>query len=706
MPDLSTTQSIADVVRRRRFASVLRPLHLITAGYVLTYATLWAVAQVGAISVSGRTLALGLGLMLAGQLSMVALAYGYGESFRDWKVLGVGEALIAILQFTLLSWWVPETAPVWMVAWLVNLSHLASFLGWRQATAAAALLTGGFAFVFSPFEPWQLTALLIFASAQAYTIASHVALHYRLWRRELQGRELIAQVPVGLFRTDAGGQYLYVNPTWQKISGLSLQDALGDGWALCLHPLDQERVLEDWRRAVEGRRPFESEFRFERRNGRVTWLLGKAFPVSDRHGGLVEWAGSITDISDRVRAEEKAEQANRVKTDFLANMSHEIRTPIAGIVGASELLSKQDIDPKARSFVDVISTSAGSLLRLIDGLLDFSKIEAGKLSFEALDFSIPETVEAAVHMMRARALAKGIELRADIADDVPNQVHGDPLRLHQVLVNLVANAVKFTVEGRVDLRVRLAVHQSTAPEGGHRLLFDVSDTGIGIDPSAIDSLFEPFVQADTSTSRRFGGSGLGLSICKRIVDLCGGTLSVTSELGRGTTFTVDLPFAGATGQGSPGTEDLHRRAPIFRSRDEFHILLAEDTEVNRMIAVAQLDDLGYRVTAVANGREVLEALEREPFDLVLMDCQMPELDGYETTRRIRERGLGGAHIPIIAVTAHAVAGDRQRSLDAGMDDYISKPYDSRGLERTISRWLWTDEKSGGEDGSPQNPAGP
>ncbi|MEO1086452.1 MAG: ATP-binding protein, partial [Acidobacteriota bacterium] len=564
----------------------------------------------GVVSVPPAAWKVGLGLMFAGQIAMSVVAYYNGESFRDWKVLGLGEATLAVVQFTLLSWWVPASAPVWMVAWLVNLSHLASFSGWRQAAAMAVLFTGALAAVMAPFAPWQLSALAIFAAAQLYTVISHVAMHYRLWKRELQGRELISKAPVGLYRTDAGGSCVYANSQWQKIAGMGRHEALGDGWVSCLHSDDKERVFAEWSRAIEGRVPFESEYRFQRSDGRSTWLLGKASPVLNRLGEVVEWVGSITDITDRVLAEEKAERANRVKTDFLANMSHEIRTPIAGVVGASELLSRQDINPKARSYVDVITTSAGSLLRLIDGLLDFSKIEAGKLDFEELDFSIPETVDAAVHMLRARAMAKGIELRADITDDVPPEVHGDPLRLHQVLVNLVSNAVKFTTEGHVDLRVRLASPGPSTPEGGCSVVFEVSDTGIGIDAEAVEHLFEPFVQADTSTSRRFGGSGLGLSICKRIVDGIGGTIQVDSTLGDGATFTVTLPFAAATGHGDVATEDLPRRGVMFRSRSDFHLLVAEDNPVNRMIAVAQLDDLGYRVTAVENGRQALEALER------------------------------------------------------------------------------------------------
>jgi len=539
--------------------------------------------------------------------------------------------------------------------------------------------------MFFPADPGSDPfALGLFACAQAFAVLTHDWIYGIALRREVQARTVTELMPVGIFRASADGLCLSVNSHWQKSTGMSNQEALGIGWAQKLHPDDRKRILDLWTRSAAQSLPFEAEYRFLGPDGKVTWLLGRAVPVLDGNGRLLEYLGTTTEITERVVAEQKAEEASRVKTQFLANMSHEIRTPISGIVGASELLSRQRLTPEARTYVEVVSSSAASLLLLIDELLDFSKIEAGKLAIEELGFSLRGSVEAAVQLLQARAMAKGIKLELRVAPDVPDSVHGDPIRLHQVLVNLVSNSVKFTDEGEVRILVDLAECPSNS-DLTHLLRFEVADTGIGMDPSILLEIFEPFAQADSSTSRRYGGSGLGLSICKRITELMGGTIRVESELGSGSRFIVELPF------GVAQTVDPEREAEAvdiaLAARGDFRILVADDNAVNRMIAVALLKELGYRVDEVADGIEVLEFLEKEHCDLVMMDCQMPGLDGYATTRRIRQEQVDGDRLPIVAVTAHASAGDRDLCLDAGMNDYISKPYDSQLLDRTLRRWL-------------------
>ncbi|MEM7353767.1 MAG: ATP-binding protein [Acidobacteriota bacterium] len=506
-------------------------------------------------------------------------------------------------------------------------------------------------------------------------------------RREVQARTLTELMPVGIFRASADGLFLSVNTHWQKLAGMSNQEALGNGWTRELHPDDRERILELWTRSVAQSLPFEAEYRFQDSDGEVAWLLGRAVPVLDGRGRVLEYLGTTTEITERVLAEQKAEEASRVKTQFLANMSHEIRTPISGIVGASELLSRQRLAADTQTYVEVISSSAASLLLLIDELLDFSKIEAGKLTIEKVDFSVRGTAEAAVQIMRARALAKGISLELQVGPGVPESVQGDPIRLHQILVNLVSNAVKFTDQGGV--RVLVGSAESLSRAGStHHLRFEVEDSGIGMSPASQQEIFEPFTQADGSTSRRFGGSGLGLSICKRTTALMGGSIRVESELGRGSKFVVELPFGLAQAVEPAREAESADRVPAARQRSDFYILVVDDNAINRMIGKALLKELGYRVNDLTDGLEVLEALEKEDYDLVLMDCQMPGLDGYETTRRIRQQQVGGDRLPIVAVTAHASAGDRDRCLEAGMDDYISKPYDSQLLDHTLRRWLW------------------
>ena len=672
-----------------------QPLWFLTWGFGCLYLALAIFQWGGLVEISPGVWWLLPALTVLCQGGLLA-AFHAGLIGRAMDRLGLAQVLVVVLQLGILGWLVPDGRPLLMVFWLLTVSHVASFFGWRLGALISVLFTSllGVSMAFRPADPnSDPFALGLFVCAQAFAVLTHDWIYGIALRREVQARTLTEMMPVGIFRASVDGLCLSVNKHWQQLAGMSNQEAVGDGWARRLHPDDRERILELWIRSAAKAEPFEAEYRFQLLDGRVVWLLGRAVPLLDGKGKILEYLGTITEITERVVAEQKAEEASRVKTEFLANMSHEIRTPIAGIVGASQLLSKQKLTVGARTYVEVISSSADSLLMLIDELLDFSKIEAGKLAIDEVGFSLLGTVEAAVRMLQARAVSKGIQLELRIDPDVPEWVYGDPMRLHQILVNLVSNSIKFTDEGGV----RVSVDSSEPPSSSnwsHHLRFEVVDTGIGIDPAIQQELFEPFAQADSSTSRHYGGSGLGLSICKRITELLGGTIRVESELGKGSRFLVELPFGAAPTVEPQAEEEVARSALVVRQRGDFRILVAEDNGVNRMIAVALLKDLGYRAAAVTDGTEVLEVLEKERFDLVLMDCQMPGLDGYETTRRIRRKQVDGNRLPIVAVTAHAVAGDRERCLEAGMDDYISKPYDSQLLDRTLRRWLWVEESHG------------
>ena len=614
-------------------------------------------------------------------------AFHVGVIGRAMYRLGLIQVFAVVLQLAILSWLVPQGRPLLMVFWILTVSHVASFYGWQISAAISLLLTGlmGGTMIFWPADPHSdFFVLGLFACAQAFAVLTHDWIYGVALRREVQARTLRELIPVGIFRASVDGRCLFVNKHWQKLAGMSKQEALGTGWLQKLHPDDRPRILNLWVQSAAQSLPFEVEFRFQNPDGRVSWLLGRAVPVFGSKGQVLEYLGTTTEITERVVAEQKAEEASRVKTEFLANMSHEIRTPISGIVGASELLSRQKLTTDVRTYVDVISTSAASLLLLIDELLDFSKIEAGKLAINEVGFSVRDTAEAAVQILQARALSKGIGLELQVAPEVPESVQGDPSRLHQILVNLVSNSVKFTDEGGVRVLVDLA---ESRPDLTHVLRFEVVDSGIGMDPAILQEIFEPFAQADGSTSRRYGGSGLGLSICKRITELLGGTIRVESEPGKGSRFVVELPFGIAQTVEPQRETETAQLAPAARPRGDFRILVVDDNDINLMIAVALLKDLGYRVDDVADGIDALEALENEHYDLVLMDCQMPGLDGYETTRRIRQNEVDGHRLPIVAATAHASAGDRERCLHAGMDDYIPKPYDSKQLDHILRRWL-------------------
>jgi signal transduction histidine kinase/ActR/RegA family two-component response regulator len=398
----------------------------------------------------------------------------------------------------------------------------------------------------------------------------------------------------------------------------------------------------------------------------------------------------------RQRTLELAE-ASRAKTQFVANMSHEIRTPMNGVIGMASLLQGTPLSPEQHEYVDAIASSGRALMRIIDDILDFSKIESGHLTLESLDLAPRELVAEVIRLFAPLAKAKGLDLAATVEDGVAHVLRGDPGRLRQALVNLVGNAVKFTDRGQVTARVRVDAEDA----GAQLVRFAVRDTGIGIPPEALGRLFQPFAQADGSTTRRYGGTGLGLVISKRLVELMGGQLGVMSEPGEGSVFwfTARLERSPLTARPAepavletvrdeatpaaawPGTA---MPAPVVATRGR--VLVAEDNIVNQKVAARILERLGYDVDVASTGDEAVAAARRQAYAAILMDGQMPETDGFEATRMIR--ALDGArHTPIIALTASAMRGDRERCLAAGMDDYVPKPVGPEQLEAVLRRWV-------------------
>jgi signal transduction histidine kinase/AmiR/NasT family two-component response regulator len=391
------------------------------------------------------------------------------------------------------------------------------------------------------------------------------------------------------------------------------------------------------------------------------------------HGDTLE-AQVAARTAELTTAKEAAEAASRAKSEFLANMSHEIRTPMNGVIGMIDLAIETPSGPEHRGYLDTAKRSARSLLHLINDILDFSKIEANKLALEHVAFGLRAQLDEMLTPLRVRADRRGLRLGLSVAADVPDRLMGDPVRLRQILVNLVANAVKFTERGSVSVTV------SRTAAGAMR--FDVADTGIGVPADKQRLIFEAFAQADGSTTRRFGGTGLGLSITGRLVALMRGTLSLTSHSGQGSCFSVEVPIVAA-----PAEEPARvAAAPAEAGCGVLRVLLAEDNAVNQLIAKKMLERDGHSVVVVGHGAAAVAAFAKSGFDLVLMDLQMPEMDGFEATHEIRTiEVVRRTRTPVVALTAHAMNGDRERCLAAGMDGYVAKPVDRDVLRAEMCR---------------------
>lgn len=477
---------------------------------------------------------------------------------------------------------------------------------------------------------------------------------------------------------------LYLSEAWSTMLGGRPVDTHCTAKELLelVHPEDLPQIQAALELVLGGRSPrYVVEHRVRRHDGSMLWIHSEGRVAErDAIGLPLRMVGTNRDISQSKLAEQElrlardaAEAANRAKSQFLATMSHEIRTPLNGIIGMTRLLMDEQLPLVARGHAQLIDRSAQSLLSLVNDILDVSKIEAGQMEIESVPFDLHEMLEELGNLYRLRATEKSLLFRMRIDPRVPQHVQGDPMRIRQVLVNLLGNALKFTSSGWIGLDVK------AAENGDNQLEFSVVDTGIGMDEPVQAQLFTPFMQADNSTSRRFGGTGLGLSIVRQLVDLMGGTVSVRSTPGKGSRFTVRLPMRAAVAAAVPSTwQELPRPAQATR------VLVAEDNTTNQVVAFGMLHKLGYDHISLANdGREAVELATHEDFAVILMDCQMPEMDGYEATRRLR---AAGCRVPIVAMTANAIKGDRERCLEAGMNDYLTKPMDLKGLGTVLARW--------------------
>jgi PAS domain S-box-containing protein len=511
-----------------------------------------------------------------------------------------------------------------------------------------------------------------------------------LRKSEQRWRSLTEALPQLVWTAAPDGACDYFSTQWTQFTGVPENQLLGWQWMEVLHPDDREATRQLWTDSVAGRGPYDVEYRVRRTDGEYRWFKTRGVPIRDSKGDIFKWFGTCTDITDdKLAAEElrvakdAAESANRAKDEFLANVSHEIRTPMNAILGMTDLALDTPLTDDQRQCLKTVKSAADNLLGIINDLLDFSKIEAGKLELEPTDFSVRRVLGETLRTLAVRAHKKSLELACHVQPDVPDALVGDAGRLRQVLLNLVGNAIKFTESGEVVVRAELA-GDLISDEVAVR--FAVSDTGIGIPPEKQEKIFRAFEQEDTSTTRKYGGTGLGLTIAARLVALMGGTIVVNSEpsLRRGSTFTFTAKFARQPHpQSAPAENGASESVPNVAP---LNILVAEDNDFNAQLLEQLLVRGGHTVRLASDGRKALSLVGEAAFDLLLLDIHMPELDGFQVIQAIRERERSaGGHLPVVALTARSRKEDRDRCLAAGMDDFLSKPIQAPDLWAAINR---------------------
>jgi PAS domain S-box-containing protein len=506
---------------------------------------------------------------------------------------------------------------------------------------------------------------------------------------EAKFRSYIEFAPIGVSVADHAGRYVEVNHTGAAMLGYSEAELIGMSIADLMPPECRETGLQNFEKFKEEGSAMRESL-LVRKDGSLAWVSLQAVKLdSDR------FIGFFQDITERkqteqalISAKEAADAANAAKSRFLADMSHELRTPLNGIIGMSGLLMDTDLTPEQLEYAGIALKSSKELLDQIDELLDFARIEAGKLLFEKSDFNLRTVLKDTMQILSLQAEEKNLQLAWKVEPDVPLDLRGDPGRLAQIIRNIVGNGIKFTRLGGVTVHVNRAAEETRSVT----LRFDVTDTGIGIPPEYLGSIFTPFVQVDDSNTSKYSGTGLGLAISSQLAELMGGSIDVASSEGSGSTFHLTLPFE-KQGKNPVAAKENETEA-IFVNHDanapqRARILLAEDHATNRRVIRMILNKLGYETDAVANGIDAVKALEKTSYDLVLMDCQMPEMNGYDATAVIRdpESGVLNHATPVIALTANAMAGEREKCIEVGMDDYLSKPVLVQDLDTILKKWL-------------------
>lgn len=544
----------------------------------------------------------------------------------------------------------------------------------------------------------------------AIAVMACALLVYRLWQRQQATQETLAtsqaleqrnallaaaieSSPAGIVIADAtvpGNPIIFVNKSFTTITGYSADEVLGKSCKFLQGIHTNKDDVQTLNAALKTHQPIEITLLNYRKNQTPFWNDMRISPLFDAQGKIKNFIALQTDVTAMHNtqealkiAKEQAERVTSVKSNFMAMMSHEVRTPINGIIGTLALLNDMPLNSEAKQLAETSYQSASALLTIVNDMLDFSKIEAGKLDLEVTDFDLRAMVDSCLTLMQPIADGKHITLKLAFDATVPRRVASDPTRIKQVLLNLISNAVKFTEKGGVTVRVSNLMAAAVSGASDAIVRFEVIDTGIGMSQDGMTRIFTEFNQLDPSIARRYGGTGLGLAICKRLIGMMNGEIEVESRQGEGSKFWFVLPLRIAEAAAPPQAKAL----PSADLQGSGKILIVEDNATNQFVLTKMLERAGYRCQIAENGAIGLERVQAESFDLVFMDVSMPVMDGLAATRHIRALGGKYAAIPIIAMTAQSMAGDRERCLGAGMSDYLSKPIDRPAMLQTLQHWL-------------------
>ena len=541
-------------------------------------------------------------------------------------------------------------------------------------------------------------------------VYADISERYRAEHEVLKLLQAVEQSPVSIVITNRDGLIEYVNPRFTKVAGYSSNEALGQNPRMLQSGETPAETYEQlWQTLLAGRE-WRGILRNRRKNGELFWEEASISPIIDEKGETTHFIAVKEDITERKRIEDELEQhrvnleylverrtadltaaleaakvADQAKDAFLAHVSHELRTPLNAVIGLSELARRISTDPRQQEYLDKATGAGKTLAGIINDLLDLSKISASRMELETITFSLRALIQRSRSVMVHRATEKGLELVERIDADVPDVLVGDPLRIEQILLNLLSNAIKFTPAGRVELRIGL----DTGEKARVGLAIEVEDTGIGLAEETIARLFQPFAQADASMNRKFGGTGLGLALCRRLAEMMGGDISVTSREGAGTTFRVRLRLAVGDAANLPEVTQTARTQALPAGYRDAQVLVVDDQPLNREIVEALLAQVGIIARTASDGREALDIVRKAgpgAFDLVLMDIQMPIMDGLAATREIRNWS-GFANLPIIAMTAHTMKHEKEIGTAAGMNGHIGKPFETSHFFELLARWI-------------------